>query len=205
MGRPKVLGRCKKRGCAEIATRRELCAPHYFEWYAKNKHLRCQWDGCRAFQADGGRRMKHGNRVLFYCREHEVEHLRWSADVQELNLRRLGESLSAEGDCWVWQGKENVADRYPLFMPEGANNVYWVAYRVLWNLTLGGHEPRHELDHCMCGNPRCCSPAHLEPVSRSENERRKRKPSRRVNWEAVENPAVIAFAERFALPLPSRH
>lgn len=204
MGRKRTLGKCKVRGCALAATRRDRCDPHYFIWYAKNKNLRCDWDGCRAFQDDGGRRMKHGNRVLFYCRAHEVNHLRWSPEIEALNTTRIGALLLAEGDCWIWQGKENVKDRYPLFMPEGANSVYWVAYRVLWNLLTGGHRSRYELDHCLCGNPRCCSPAHLEPVTRGENERRKRKPVRRVNWAAAETAAVVAFAARFSLPLPQR-
>lgn len=182
-----------------------MCRPCYDRWRYKRGHLRCRWPGCKAHQDDGGgRRMGSGRGKLWYCQAHEVEHLRPSPEIEEMNLARLGKNLQAEGDCWIWTGAHDPKHHRPMFDPEGANKALWVAYRVVWDLLMGGHKHGLELDHCLCGNPRCCSPAHLEPVTRSENEKRKKKPAKRVNWAAAGAPAVVAFAERFGLPLPTK-
>lgn len=205
MGRAKTLGQCKERGCKEIAVKRLRCQPHYDNWYYHNKNLRCAWDGCRAFQDDGGRRMKHGNRVLFFCRLHEVEHLRWTPEIEQANLVRLAAKITPLNGCWIASGPVmGKKGEYVAFIPEGANTAQWAFHRVLWNLLMGGHKPGYELDHMPKNcNPACCNPAHLEPVRRGENEKRKR--GRRgpsINWAAVEVPAVVAFAQKHGLPLP---
>ncbi|GAA2141654.1 hypothetical protein GCM10009825_30380 [Arthrobacter humicola] len=206
MGRKKTLGRCTKRDagvrCAEEATRRDWCPAHYAKWYDRNKHWRCQWPGCREFKYDGGRSMARKGKKLFFCRLHEVEHLRPTPEIEDMNVRRLGGSIKDINGCWVWIG--GVQGNYGAFVPEGANQVSWMAHRVIWDLLVGGHRPRYELDHAFCGNPACVNPSHLEPVRRSENERRKRRPKRNINWAAAENLAVRAFAERFGLSLPTR-
>lgn len=205
MARTRTQFDCNVEGCEKRAWSRSKCSAHLKAWQRKNAHLRCKWRRCGNYQDDGaGRRMGSGRAKLWYCREHEVEHLRPSPEVGELNTVRVAALLKAEGDCWVWEGPSGVKDTYPMFMPEGADKVNWVAYRVLWDLLMGGHKHGYELDHCLCKNPRCCSPAHLEPVSRSENERRKKKPAYRVNWKAAEAPAVVDFAGKYGLPLPAK-
>jgi hypothetical protein len=207
LGRAKTQGRCKKQACQEPAQSRNLCRSHYDQWYYRRGHLRCHWEGCRAFQDDGGRRMKHGNKVLFFCRLHEVEHLRWTPQVQQTNLNRLAEKITRYGECWIASGPVmGKKGEYVGFVPEGAGTAQWVFHRVLWDLLVGGHRPGYELDHMPPGcKPACCNPAHLEPVKRSENERRKRRPRRvTVNWAAAETQAVKDFAQEHDLPLPVR-
>lgn len=208
MGRMRTQFGCEVEGCEKSAHSRHMCDAHLKAWQRRNEHLRCRWDGCGAYQDDGrGRRMGSGRGKLWYCRAHEVEHLRsrTNPDIEELNIKRLGKDLRAEDGHWIWTGRLDPKDSRPKFVPEGANTVEWVAYRVVWDLLTGGHKHGLELDHCWTcrDDPRCCSPAHLEPVTRSENERRKGKPARRINWAAAETPAVVAFAERFNLPLPT--
>lgn len=206
MGRTRTQFDCEIEGCDKPAWSHQKCVAHLKAWQRKNAHLRCKWGKCTKYQDEGkGRRMGSGsgpNGKLWYCRLHEVEHLRPTPEIEQINLQRLGALLVAEGECWIWQGPEGIKDRYPKFLPEGAGKVDWVAYRVLWDLLMGGHRHGYELDHCICKNPRCCSPAHLEPVSRGENERRKKKPVRRVNRTAVRTAAVIDFAQKHGLPLP---
>jgi hypothetical protein len=203
VGRPKLDAECITEGCTARAVSRERCRPCYDRWRYKRGHLRCRWPGCKAHQDDGaGRRMGSGRDKLWYCQAHEVEHLRSSPDIERMNLERLGKDLRAEGECWIWTGAYDSGLKRPLFDPEGANLARWITYRVVWDMLTGGHRHGLELDHCMCGNPRCCSPAHLEPVTRPENERRKRNPKHQVNWVAAEMPAVVAFAQQFNLPLP---
>jgi hypothetical protein len=146
--------------------------------------------------------MARKGRKLFFCRLHEVEHLRPTPEIEEMNVRRLGGSIKDVNGCWVWIG--GVQGKYGAFVPEGANQVAWMAHRVIWDLLMVGHRPRYELDHDFCRNPPCVNPSHLEPVLRSENERHKRRPKRNINWPAAESPAVRAFAERFGLSLPPR-
>lgn len=207
MGRVRTLGQCEVRDCPEVAVKRKKCQPHYDQWYYVNKERRCHWEGCKSFQDDGGRRMKHGNRTVFYCRAHEVEHLRRSPEIEQANLSRLAEKITPWKGCWIASGPAmGRKGEYVGFRPEGARNVDWAFHRVVWNLLMGGHRPGYELDHMPkredC-NPACCNPAHLEPVKRGENERRKR--GRRgpfINQAAAETPAVVAFARANGLPLP---
>ncbi|WAJ35072.1 hypothetical protein OUO20_09695 [Arthrobacter sp. FX8] len=140
--------------------KRQRCQSHYDIWYYKNKDLRCAWDGCRAFQDDGGRRMKHGNKVLFFCRTHEVEHLRWTPDVEAVNLERLAAKITPLNGCWIASGPVmGKKGEYVGFIPEGANQVHWAFHRVLWNLLMGGHKPGYELDHPAEGlQPRMLQP-----------------------------------------------
>ncbi|MGX5718356.1 hypothetical protein [Arthrobacter sp. MAHUQ-56] len=103
------------------------------------------------------------------------------------------------------------------FDPEGSNGkVHWPYHRAVWDLLMGGHGQRRELDHltgCAVG-PRCANPAHLQPVTRAENmaRRRQRNLARKhrkpygpracgpaVNELALANPRVQEFAAEHGL------
>lgn len=141
---------------------------------------------------------------VFYCRRHEDAHLRVTAEAELLNLGRLGQYLSGdERGCWLWTGSANDGG-YGTFVPEGANTAKWIVHRVIWDLLVGGHKPRLELDHRTCKRPGCGNPFHLEPVTKSVNQKRKRN-SPEWGWanpEAVSNPRVSQFAEEHGLPVP---
>jgi hypothetical protein len=141
---------------------------------------------------------------VFYCRSHEDAHLRVTAEAELLNLARLGHHLVGdEHGCWLWTGSTNDGG-YGTFVPEGANTAKWFAHRVVWDLLLGGHKPRLELDHRTCKRPPCGSPFHLEPVTKSINQTRKRS-SPEWGWanpEAASNPNVSDFAKEHGLPVP---
>ncbi|WP_284974279.1 hypothetical protein [Arthrobacter sp. efr-133-TYG-104] len=148
--------------------------------------------------------MKHGIKVLFFCRLHEVEHPRWTPDIEHANLVRLAAKITPLNGCWIASGPVlGKKGGYVAFIPEGANTAQWTLHRVPWNLLAGGPKPGYELDHMAkdC-NPSCCNPAHLEPGRRGENEklkRRRRGPS--MNWAAAEAPAVMVFARKYGLLL----
>lgn len=142
----------------------------------------------------------------FYCRLHEVEHLRVTPEAEHLNLLRLGTNLIADPKgCWLWHTSNNTGN-YGTFVPEGANVAKWLTHRVLWDLLIGGHKPGLELDHRTCKQPACANPLHLEAVTRSINQRRKRQGPDHSwrNPEALASPKVLTFAATFGLPLKAQ-
>lgn len=74
----------------------------------------------------------------------------------------------AANGCWLWTasaapggyGKMGVAGRTVS------------AHRVAYELFIGSIPDGLEIDH-LCRNKRCVNPAHLDVVTRAENERRK--------------------------------
>lgn len=199
MGRPKTLSKCKVKACGNDAASRDRCWTHYKAWDRAYGHLRCHWPECRSHQDDGGRRMNG----VFYCRRHEHEHLRITPQAHELNSQRLGHGLTADANgCWLWGGAVNDGG-YGVFVPEGAGIAKWYAHRVAWGLLVGGHKPGLELDHRTCKRRHCVSPFHLEPVTKSTNQRRKRSSPQ---WAWINTQAATSniheFAVRHGLPVP---
>lgn len=142
---------------------------------------------------------------MFYCRLHEDAHLRITAEAEALNLLRLGHNLTGDDHgCWLWYLSRNDGG-YGTFVPEGANVAQWLAHRVVWDLLMGGHKPALELDHRTCKRPNCANPLHLEPVTRSTNQHRKRSDPDWgwTNPDAAANARVIDFAQQHGLPLPA--
>lgn len=72
-------------------------------------------------------------------------------------------------DCWEWTGYRTPLG-YGGFKGSHANMTS-PAHRVVYELLHGKVSSAYDLDH-LCRNPSCVNPAHLEPVSHSENVRR---------------------------------
>ena len=79
----------------------------------------------------------------------------------------LASKLEIKDGHWIWQGWANDAG-YPYVRHEGRDQP---AYRVIWETLVGPIPEGLELDH-LCVTPMCCKPAHLEPVTHAENQRR---------------------------------
>jgi len=76
----------------------------------------------------------------------------------------------AEG-CWVWVGSR-TADGYGRAWHAGRD---WGAHRLVYTLLVGPIPEGLHLDHVGargCTSKACVNPAHLEPVTQAENNRR---------------------------------
>lgn len=67
------------------------------------------------------------------------------------------------GDCWLWTGGRTA---------DGYGTMTFSAHRMAFELARGPVPKNLELDH-ICKVRLCVNPAHLEPVTRSENLRRR--------------------------------
>lgn len=83
--------------------------------------------------------------------------------AEELFFKKVAQ----EGECWRWVGA----------VRPGGHGAFWYeqrvqqAHRVAYLLMVGEIPPGLDLDH-LCRNRWCVNPYHLEPVTRSENNRR---------------------------------
>lgn len=73
----------------------------------------------------------------------------------------------APSGCWEWKLSLNWGG-YGSFR-SGAHRTG--AHRAAYELLVGPIPPGLDIDH-LCRNRKCVNPAHLEPVTRSENLRR---------------------------------
>ena len=72
--------------------------------------------------------------------------------------------------CWEWNGSKNTSKKgYGRITVLG---VRWLAHRYAYTLLVGDIPDGLELDHVVCRNTMCVNPAHLEPVTSIEHDRR---------------------------------
>lgn len=71
--------------------------------------------------------------------------------------------------CWIWLGHSDKRNGQALIW---RGNAPFAAYRAVYESLVGEIPPGMFLEHG-CNDPRCVRPAHLEPVTKSENEKRK--------------------------------
>ena len=72
-------------------------------------------------------------------------------------------------DCWLWQGRPN---RFGYGQFRGIRGRMIMAHRFAYVLLRGPIPAGLTLDH-LCETPACVRPSHLEPVTNSENLRRR--------------------------------
>jgi hypothetical protein len=92
-----------------------------------------------------------------------------SFDINDLTrLFRTKLRVCDECECWIFTGAWD-SDGYGSFHLRGRNLI---AHRYAFERLVGEIEPEMTLDHLRCSLHACCNPAHLQPVSRTENSAR---------------------------------
>lgn len=83
--------------------------------------------------------------------------------------------VNTSGECWIWEGSTNGKGGYgvmslpPAHRSGKADKEY--AHRLMYTWRVGEIPPGMEIDH-LCRNRLCVNPAHLEAVTRRENQAR---------------------------------
>lgn len=90
-----------------------------------------------------------------------------SLTIADLPERLRARVVETDSGCWEWQGWRNSANYGYLSVENRDRPAHRVAYAAL----VSQIPPGLELDH-LCTNPPCVNPAHLEPVTHAENQRR---------------------------------
>lgn len=79
----------------------------------------------------------------------------------------LGRSIEESDGCWLWTGA--TSSGYGVMKRVG-RSMY--VHRALYELLVGPIPDGLHIDH-LCRTTQCCNPAHLEPVTPQENNRRR--------------------------------
>ncbi len=96
--------------------------------------------------------------------------------------------ITANG-CWEWVGARNNKGYGTLCIRIDGIHRPWLAHRLVYELYRGPIPNGLPLDH-LCKNRACVNPAHLEPVTTAENNRRSPQ-IKKTGWKR--NLAGLAF------------
>ena len=88
-------------------------------------------------------------------------------------------TAGAEDECWEWQASTTAGGYGQIARGRPAGkHLPLYAHRLAWEYARGPIPPGFTIDH-LCRNRRCVNPAHLEPVTMTENLRRGESPPAR--------------------------
>lgn len=149
------------------AERKAKRAAYMREYVATGTNGSCNVEGCeRPMYGRTGLCPMHyqRRRVLGDVGEPEPRFLH---DTPEARFWRFVNRDNASG-CWLWTAAK-TPDGYAHFLVKGRKGA--TAHRFAYELLVGPIPEGKQLDH-LCRVRHCVNPAHLEPVTQTENIRR---------------------------------
>lgn len=172
---------CSLDDCDTKSYARGLCSKHYQRWKKANGYPKgqrkprpsCSVEGCDRPHNSRGlchmhwlRQHRHGDPAQVAVIVGDDAARWWSYVNQSGPVPTHCPDL---GPCWVWTGATNTEGYASLRVRGRLVRAHRFGYEM-----LAGPIPRGlVLDH-LCINPPCVNPAHLEPVTRAENNARAR-------------------------------
>jgi hypothetical protein len=87
---------------------------------------------------------------------------------------RLWPRVDKTDTCWIWTGPVSSSG-YGVISTGGREGRLVRTHRLVYELLVGPIPEGLHIDHVKdkgCTSRRCCNPAHLEPVTPAENNRR---------------------------------
>ncbi len=84
----------------------------------------------------------------------------------------LVDSAHGENECWPWTGPTSKAKYGAVYGVVNIRGCQYKPHRVAYTLEVGSIPAGLTIDHVAargCVSKLCCNPAHLEPVTSSEN------------------------------------
>lgn len=128
--------------------------------------------------------------TVYLLTKRQVVGLRTASGPQALTIDALPERIASkievdDDGCWLWLASLGRGGYGQLWSPE--RKTMDRAHRAIYLLLVGPVDADLEMDH-LCRVRRCVNPEHLEPVTRQENQRRRRKyanaAERHAAWRA---------------------
>lgn len=95
--------------------------------------------------------------------------MRRPGDTAAPLLVRIMRRVDKTESCWLWTG--SVSGGYGRVYGGDGRRSPVIVHRALYEATVGPIPEGLQLDH-LCRNQLCVNPAHLEPVTARENQRR---------------------------------
>lgn len=86
------------------------------------------------------------------------------SDADKSRFERFVDRGHRLNDCWLWTGHKNSKGYGQFRLKERAHWAHRVAYRI-----FNGPIPDGMQIHHTCANVGCVNPAHLEPLTPTEN------------------------------------
>lgn len=152
-------------------TARNLCFPHYTEFLRARPPKQCLVEDCTLSANRPGSARGYCSKHLYHVQQHGQPNmgrrLPHSATVEDrFDIKYTVNPITG---CWEWgAGLTNIG--YSQFS-DGNTNVTGHSYA--YRRYVGGVPKGLTLDH-LCELKTCVNPQHLEPVTQSENNLRKR-------------------------------
>jgi len=175
MGWTGKIGNCVVDNCGKYGRLTTgMCPKHYERWRLHghtDDPVRPQRKPCSV--SDCGRLSRRNG----FCETHATRFAKHGDPLKVLRRTpgddeaRFLQYVSKTDGCWLWTGVQHKTRRYGRFYVGGRGGRFVQAHRWAYEHYVGPIPSGLTIDH-LCMVRECVNPAHMEPVTQAENNRR---------------------------------